>query len=288
MFLRGQRFTIVESSAKPRQHPAIGDCGYLRNAVLYRDANFGHLFIVVDALFSKFSKNGEGRCERKRFVLSNTLSTMIINPLKMGISGLRFEFTSDMILDNVLTLLLFQRSLNTGSGMKAVPLPTPLALFPAGVIKNDGDPRFFKFTICKIAPLPPSEIHTDKWERTAWIQAIRPTLSDLIKIFHSVKLPSKVCDVIMDTEERFNRYRTHRHKEGDIYGKHEMGFNGPEQNIRPDTLRIIKNVHSLQSFIVAVIKSVNSIEAARYTLLLKLRRRYNDYNTALDRVSREF
>jgi len=64
MFRRGQKVRIIESNAKKRAHPAMGDVGYLNNMFLFPKDHF----ILVNLFMCSYKEN-DNRSERKNFIL---------------------------------------------------------------------------------------------------------------------------------------------------------------------------------------------------------------------------
>lgn len=65
MLQRGQKITILKSSAKVRSHPNVGDVGYLNNIYLF----LAHRFILIDAFFFSYSSSESGHVEKKKFII---------------------------------------------------------------------------------------------------------------------------------------------------------------------------------------------------------------------------
>lgn len=271
MFLRGQRFVITESNTKGRTHPKIGDCGYIRNVVLFLDTVSGFHFTMVDAYFFKFYKDKEGRCEKKRFVLSNDLDAMFKMRLLKGLTYGSFIVISSLILDDALgTLIKIERN-------QDLPVTNYLSLFSTEMNKLDGTPRVFCSPSCSISSMFPNQIHTDKWNRRAWMSSIEPTIVTLTNLIGVIRMSPRVNESIKVILERRLPYIFPER------GKRK-GYGGPENTIRPDTSRIIREFHFLQSFILSVINSTSGPEVEPFKKLLELRRRHNGYNAALNRV----
>ena len=86
MFRRGQKVRIIESNAKKRAHPAIGDVGYLNNMFLFPKDRF----ILVNLFMCSYKKN-DNRSERKNFILDIGMHGSTKNRIsRIGVNKLFF------------------------------------------------------------------------------------------------------------------------------------------------------------------------------------------------------
>jgi len=82
MFHRGQRVVVIESSAKKRAHPNVGDVGYIGSAFLF----YRERFILMDAEFFSYPgySPGERKSEKKRFILDLGMTSYLKRKLMLS------------------------------------------------------------------------------------------------------------------------------------------------------------------------------------------------------------
>jgi len=89
MLDRGKKIVVTKSSAKGKQHPSVGDIGYIRNAVLFPTRRF----ILTDIFFCSFGKQDKNtnRCEKKRFIIDLGINQDTKQKLSKGVSRMFFN-----------------------------------------------------------------------------------------------------------------------------------------------------------------------------------------------------
>ena len=86
MFRRGQKIRIIESNAKKRTHPAIGDVGYLNNMFFFPKDRF----ILINLFMCSYGEN-DHRSERKNFILDMGMHDSTKNKIsRTGVNKLFF------------------------------------------------------------------------------------------------------------------------------------------------------------------------------------------------------
>lgn len=284
MFTRGHRFIVTESSAKKRRHPAIGDIGYLRNAAVFKILPSDMEVIIVDAYFSKFAKDPKPcRCEKKTFILGNSLSSdfapeFIVDGIRKRIkTGIDLHnylyFSQSLVMDDALQLLqgaeAEENTIVTGAFN---------ALFPSGLFDAQQKPKIRSFVICSISPTAPTKIHKDRWEREAWVKSIRSLMNNVLSIAAYKQVQKGAIYQVLELSKYLGRYTQPKKRSG-------MDFVGDSNLIEPDFLKMIQHVNNLQSYIAAVIKAATIPGMESYRQLLQLLRRYENYNAALDHIN---